>query len=543
VTIRDFQPNHPDFENFDDRWREISASPYIAAGAAPFSPSCFGKFFPSTDPATFACEDGFPCDQRPQAYYGEYNIGGERIRTHRHKANALAAAAGVTAIAVWEDPVFVTRGMVEPTLDMSSQDPASWIPKKKATLCHNSRFDQDWFKDAPGINKTITTLMTLKQITPGVAQYYIDSKEMPGGAYFPLDEFAGSTDPSYSTWGKQSLDLWCPPYDKLNTTGADPCTDAMGGPFPAWECKGGYGEAGSAADQETCKSLLANGGSRSVGAAQAVAANDPNAASKLHNYFFTMTVYTQFKYNPGDTFTFSGDSDMWIFIDGVLVADLGGTHLPAEARISMDEQRLKDPTKWMDKSEHTLHIFLAQRQTNGSNLRITTTLSEVRVIDSGMPLIISAVRTNDGLLRLTTNNRLSEETIAQITDGAKPGQLYFPILGIKGFSYPDPQNPGMFLTQKHTLGMAINSIKYVYPDINGYQVYLIDGVFCAFENQSCANTALTYSPSTGDSLAFNFYAGDGHKFEVPPTILPIRSTKGAMVNEFRWGTIGDSPTP
>ncbi len=540
VTIRDFQPDHPDFENFDDRWREISTSPYLATGAAAFSPSCFGKNFPSTDPTTFACEDGYLCADRPQAYYGEYNIGGERIRTHRHKANALAAAAGVTATAVWEDPVFVTRGMVEPMLDMSSKDTASWVPKKKTALCHNSRFDEDWFKDSPGKNKTVSTLMTLKQETLGMARYYIDSKEMPEGAYFPLDTFANTTDPALANWGKQSLKLWCPPYDKLNAAGADPCTDAMGGAFPAWECKGGYGEAGSSADQETCKSLLANGGSRSIGAAQAVAANDANALSKLHNYFFTMAGYTKFKYNPGDTFTFSGDDDMWIFIDGVLVADLGGTHLPAEARISMDEQKLKNPTKWEDKSEHLLHFFYADRQTDGSNLRITTTLSEVRVTNNGMPQIISAVRTDEGLLKVTTNNRLSDETIAQITSGALPGKGYFPILGIKGFSYPDPQNAGKFLTRKDTLGLAIKSITWQSVSADGYQIYVIDGVFCAYGNETCADTSLTYPPSSGDSLAFNFYAGDGHKFEVPQTTTPIKSVKGTAVSDYKWGTIGIS---
>lgn len=60
------------------------------------------------------------------------------------------------------------------------------------------------------------------------------------------------------------------------------------------------------------------------------------------NHYFGMTVTTKFqqpkdgKISPSTdmSFTFSGDDDVWIFIDGVLVGDIGGIHLPDGIKIN-----------------------------------------------------------------------------------------------------------------------------------------------------------------------------------------------------------------
>lgn len=87
-----------------------------------------------------------------------------------------------------------------------------------------------------------------------------------------------------------------------------------------------------------------------------------------HNYAFTVEIHTRFVYRGGEYFSFSGDDDVFVFIAGKLVIDLGGIHAPLSANVQVDSLGLT-----VGKT-YALDFFSAERHRTQSNLLFTTTL-------------------------------------------------------------------------------------------------------------------------------------------------------------------------
>jgi len=83
---------------------------------------------------------------------------------------------------------------------------------------------------------------------------------------------------------------------------------------------------------------------------------------------FCAESHATFIYNPGQKFAFRGDDDVWVYINGKLVVDLGGVHIPKSDSVDLDKLGLT-PNK-----EYKWDFFYCDRQPCGSSLRIKTSI-------------------------------------------------------------------------------------------------------------------------------------------------------------------------
>lgn len=476
IVVRDFSVTHSDFENFSEEYISPGDNSYCTKNGMTkcgdmivnSGYSLYDQTWYSYGPYHETCGNGrskkgalIGTDGLPMSVnyylpvylqnnisttgvpleYGECSDHKSRNYTNANSTRESIKTASCTK-GQWANQVYYTPGMVQQHLLFSPPDEKGEydmydgvLIQKASEQCDNSNFAQ-WYTDVEGVNYRINKTLDLPQVGKGLYQVNYNYNN---GGYFPLDSINGDqrvgfgfcnpevqdNNTSCSQWGPQTLSIFCPPYNYQ------------------------YAETQKDKDEvntyELCKSWLAYGGPKEPLAAQAASdANGSLGTKHLRNYGFTMMGYAKFKYkaanqipNP-EVFEFVGDDDMWIFVDGVLVVDLGGTHLAAPGAVNIQTLAMNnhgchageplstytncegssDATGWGEGSWHHLHFFYADRQSDGSNMLIRTTLAEIAPSRYGQPSVGKAIVTIDEngnqKVSMLLNTALDQNTINNI---------------------------------------------------------------------------------------------------------------------------------
>lgn len=588
IVVRDFDVSHPDFENFSEeavthsgqiQGYGLAGFDAIWAGRAALHNSCGNQ---ASHAGAMIGANGDPMTANPllppylQSKVSpgpvlKYGVcPGNKTRGYTNANSTYAAmneeGAKCSGQGDWANDVYYTPGMVQSYLQFDAPKNGEYdmydgvTIVKNADLCDNSNFDQ-WYKDVSGTNYRINKTLDLPSV--GTNLYQVNYNYNNGG-YSPLDSVINNqrvgdafcnpdiqdNNKSCTTFGPQSLSIFCPPYgyEYANTQ-----TD--------WQGQNTYG---------LCSSWLANGGPKVGTAAQAAAASaGPLGQQHLRNYAFTMMGYAKFKYNSanqatgGEIFEFVGDDDMWIFVDGVLVVDLGGTHLAAPGSVNI--KTLADNnhgchegeplakytncdgntgTAWGENSWHHLHFFYADRQTDGSNLLIRTSLAELAPSKYGQPTVAEAYATIEGgqtVASMYMNTALTKETIDAINaEGAKVGKLE-----VGGKVPADAKYTMVVKRQDCSVNPCVEKVYgFLATSATAEGDQGADGVLYSFSGMLVdENGTVVGNMRSGDAVALNYNGVEGSENMVYPYwnthAIDIVSTSGKKVEGFpdEWAKV------
>jgi fibro-slime domain-containing protein len=90
---------------------------------------------------------------------------------------------------------------------------------------------------------------------------------------------------------------------------------------------------------------------------------------------FTLEAHGQVLYVGGETYSFSSDDDLWVFINRRLAVDLGGLHIPLPASIDLDS--LAAALGLVKGQMFPLDLFYANREPPGADLTMSIPTADI----------------------------------------------------------------------------------------------------------------------------------------------------------------------